>query len=156
MEKREAQEELIHALRRFGRLPMGRFAEREGLTQGEFFGLDMLRRYGRSHPEARGAYVWEMAQNMRLSPPGASRMLRGMENKGLIERSVDREDRRNTCITVTAAGDEAWERTMRRMADFMTRVIARMGPEDMGALIALWNRFFDALEDELAKENAEC
>ena len=154
MENREVQEELIRSLHRFGRLNTGQIMELEGLTQGEFFCLGMLIQHVEVHPE--GMYVWELARHMRVSPPGASRMLRGMEHKGLIERRVDRADRRNTYISVTAGGRAAWERAAKRVERVMDRVVARMGVEDLRTLVALWNRFSDIIEEEQAKETVPC
>ena len=154
MENRELQEELIRTLHRFGRLNTGQVMELEGLTQGEFFSLGMLRKHMEDHPE--GVYVWELARYMRVSPPGASRMLGGMERKGLIERSVDRSDRRNTYILVTPAGHAAWERTAKRVELFMNRVVGRMGAEDLRTLVGLWNRLSDVIEDEQKKESMQC
>ncbi len=154
MENKEIQEELIRALHRFGRLNTGQVMEMEGLTQGEFFSLGMLRKHMEDHPE--GMYVWELARYMRVSPPGASRMLRGMERKGFIERSVDRSDRRNTYIIVTVQGHAAWERTAKRVEQFMDRVSGRMGGEDLRTLVDLWNRLSDIIEDEQAKESMPC
>lgn len=148
------QEALIRALRRFGRLNTGQIVELEGLTQGEFFCLGMLREHLKDHPE--GMYVWELARHMRVSPPGASRMLRGMERKGYIERSVDRADRRNTYIRITEAGGAAWDRASARVERFMGRVTLRMGQEDLLTLIERWNRLSDIIEDEQAKETKSC
>lgn len=154
MNNKELQEDLIRALHRFGRLGTGQVIELEGLTQGEFFSLGMLREHLKDRPE--GMYVWELAQHMRVSPPGASRLLRGMERKGYIERSVDREDRRNTYIRITALGGAAWDRTAGRVERFLDRVTGRMGAEDLRTLITLWNRLSDIIEEEQAKETIPC
>lgn len=154
MEHRETERALFRALHRFGRLNTGQLIEMEGLTQGEFFGLSMLREHLKNHPE--GMHVRELAQRARVSPPGASRMLRTMEEKGLIERRVDRNDRRNTYITLTEGGEEAWRRTTERLSTFLDRVVDRMGLENVQTMIDLWNRFADILEDERAKETEQC
>ena len=101
-------------------------------------------------------HVRELAQRARVSPPGASRMLRTMEEKGLIERRVDRNDRRNTYITLTEGGEAAWRRTTERLSTFLDRVVDRMGLENVQTMIDLWNRFSDILEDERAKETEQC
>ena len=80
MEHRETERALFRALHRFGKANTGQIVEMEGLTQGEFFGLSMLREHLKNHPE--GMHVRELAQRARVSPPGASRMLRTMEEKG--------------------------------------------------------------------------
>ena len=148
------QKEIFRALHRFGRLNTGQLIEMEGLTQGEFFGLAMLHEHLKEHPE--GMHVRELADKARVSPPRVSRMLRDMEEKGLIERRIDRDDRRNTYIFLTEQGEEAWNRTAARLSTFLDRVVDRMGPENIRTMIDLWNRFADILEDERAKETEQC
>ena len=154
MEHRETERALFRALHRFGKVNTGQIIEMEGLTQGEFFGLSMLREHLKAHPE--GMHVRELAQCTRVSTPGASRMLRAMEEKGLIERRIDRNDRRNTYIFLTEQGEEAWNRTAARLSTFLDRVVDRMGLENVQTMIDLWNRFADILEDERAKETEQC
>ena len=148
------QKEIFRALHRFGRLNTGQLIEMEGLTQGEFFGLAMLHEHLKEHPE--GMHVRELADKARVSPPRVSRMLRDMEEKGLIERRIDRDDRRNTYITLTEAGEAARQRTAARLSTFLDRAVDRMGPENIRTMIDLWNRFADILEDERAKETEQC
>ena len=154
MEHKEIQKELCQALHRFGKLNTGQLIEMEGLTQGEFFGLSMLREHLKEHPE--GMHVRELADKARVSPPRVSRMLRDMEEKGLIERRIDRDDRRNTYIVLTETGEAARQRTTARLSTFLDRVVDRMGLENVQTMIDLWNRFSDILEDERAKETERC
>ena len=154
MEHKEIQKELCQALHRFGKLNTGQLIEMEGLTQGEFFGLSMLREHLKEHPE--GMHVRELADKARVSPPRVSRMLRDMEEKGLIERRIDRDDRRNTYIVLTETGEAARQRTTARLSTFLDRVVDRMGLENVQTMIDLWNRFSDILEDERAKETEQC
>lgn len=154
MEHRETERALFRALHRFGKANTGQIVEMEGLTQGEFFGLAMLHEHLKNHPE--GMHVRELADKARVSPPRVSRMLRDMEEKGLIERRIDRDDRRNTYITLTEAGEAARQRTAARLSTFLDRVVDRMGPENIRTMIDLWNRFADILEDERAKETEQC
>lgn len=154
MEHKEIQKELCQALHRFGKLNTGQLIEMEGLTQGEFFGLSMLREHLKTHPE--GMHVRELADKARVSPPRVSRMLRDMEEKGLIERRIDRDDRRNTYIVLTETGEAARQRTTARLSTFLDRVVDRMGLENVQTMIDLWNQFSDILEDERAKETEQC
>lgn len=129
---------------------------KEGLTRGEFFCITLLLDHRRENPDAKGMYVWELAAHMKVSPPGASRALKGMEGKGFIERIVDREDRRNTYIRVTTAGEDAWNNTGRQIKEQMDRILSRMGEENVETFLSLWNRLLDIIEDEQAKENQLC
>ena len=83
-------------------------------------------------------------------------MLRDMEEKGLIERRIDRDDRRNTYIVLTEVGETARQRTTERISTFLDRVVDRMGLENVQTMIELWNQFSDILEDERAKETEQC
>lgn len=154
MEHRALQKELFQALHRFGKLNTGQLIESEGLTQGEFFGISMLRDHLKEHPE--GMHVRELAGKARVSPPRVSRMLRDMEERNLIERRIDKSDRRNTYIVLTPQGEAAWRRTAERLARLMDRVMERMGLERVQTMIDLWNQFSDILEDERAKETEQC
>ena len=154
MEHREIQREIFQALHRFGKLNTGQLIETEGLTQGEFFGLSMLREHLKEHPE--GMHVRELAQCARVSAPRVSRMLRDMEERNLIERRIDKSDRRNTYIVLTDQGEAARCRTAERLSRFLDRVVERMGQEHVQTMIDLWNQFSAILEDERAKETEQC
>ena len=106
-----------------------------------------------SHPGDRGVYVSALAGRMRVSPPAVSRMLRGLEQRGLVDRAVDRIDRRNTYVMLTPAGEAARADTIRELDGYTRRVLERMGREDMETLIRLWNRLADVMTEERAKEN---
>ena len=71
------------------------------------------------------------------------RTLRGLEQRGLVDRAVDRIDRRNTYVMLTPAGEAARADTIRELDGYTRRVLERMGREDMETLIRLWNRLAD-------------
>ena len=102
MEYRETEQALFRALHRFGKRNTGQIIEMDGLTQGEFFGLVMLREHLKEHPE--GMHVRELAGKARVSPPRVSRMLRDMEEKGLLTRKVYAEVPPRVEYTLTETG----------------------------------------------------
>lgn len=126
------------------------FAE---LPRGEFFALDMLWEHQAKHPAAEGMYASELAQVLRSSPPAVSRGLKALEQKGYIERRVDRADRRNTYIRITPLGNEARARTKRQMLAFTERIFTQMGEADIRRLIDLWNRLADVIEKEINQQD---
>ena len=79
-----------------------------------------------------------------------------MEEKNLIERRIDRDDRRNTYIVLTEVGEAARHRTTARLSTFLDRVVDRMGLENVQTMIDLWNQFSEIVEDERAKETEQC
>lgn len=149
----EQQQTLLAALFELGRpnFPPMHLAF-DGLTKGEFFILNLIYDHGRQNPEAEGMYVSELLRATHATPPAVSRMLRGMEEKGYVERVVDRSDRRTTYIVLTAQGIALRKEAERRALDFTGRVIDQMGMADIEQLLSLWRRMRDIVQQELAKE----
>jgi len=52
----------------------------------------------------------ELAEDLTLSRGGATRLVARLEEAGLVEREVPKDDRRATFARITAAGLEAFER----------------------------------------------
>lgn len=151
LEITELQEAFIRTIHRFRQDRNWHWAG--GLTQAEFYALYQIHEHMQSHPGARGVYVSALAGRVRVSPPAVSRMLRGLERRGLVDRAVDRADRRNTYVMLTPAGEAARRDTIRQLNDYICQVLERMGREDMETLIRLWNRLADVMTEERAKEN---
>ena len=73
------------------------------LSRQEYMLMFLVFRHRKTNPE--GCTVSTLTRLMRVPQPAVSRTLRGLENNGYIRREVCREDRRNTYVTLTAAGD---------------------------------------------------
>ena len=152
MDDRPDRKALLETLLRMGKPNLAHAGfQVGGLTKGEFFLLEMLFVRRRSSPESKGMYVSELAERMGVSPPAVSRMLRFTERKGYLSREVDREDRRNTYVVLSPAGEEAYAAMERRALDFAGRVVDRMGTEDTARLVELMTRVSEIVHEELAK-----
>lgn len=138
--------ELLRTFQRFKQISMPRVLG--NTTIGEYVALDHLRQHEEAHPQSQGIYVSELASDIRMSPPGASRLLRTLEAKGLLERIVDAQSRRNTYIRLTPSGRAVLAGIKRRMADFHGRVFEAMGEEAIAELSALLAKLAACMEDE--------
>lgn len=145
----------LRAMNRFARVSVSPISSTE-LTKGEFFCLGAICSEGRERPERGGLFVWELARRTHARPPAVSRTLRDLEARGYIERSVDREDRRNIKVRPTEEGLAVWARAEKSAHRFVERVLGRMGEENMEELVALCNQLCDIIEDEQAKETNLC
>lgn len=125
------------------------------LSKGEFWVLKMLHVNCLKNEGDKGVYVSKIAAHLKVTPSAISRMLRGLEEKGLIERSVDKNDRRNTYVFLTEKGDKAREKIEDHMNEFAKRVIATMGEDDSKMLINLCNKLIDTMEVEMVKYKEE-
>ncbi|HWS41646.1 MAG TPA: MarR family transcriptional regulator [Pseudoflavonifractor sp.] len=140
----------FRVMHRFSRLAASSFPTGD-LTRGEFFCMSAVCGAGREMPERGGIYVWELARRTHVHPPAVSRTLRDLEARGYIERSVDREDRRNVKVQPTEEGLAAWERAEESSREFLQRVLERVGETDMERLVTLCARLCDIVEEEQSK-----
>ncbi len=142
------KDELIQLMRRMRKARLNVLSEQVIYT--EYFALEQISRYMEEHPGSGGIYVSELALSMNIVPPAASRLLNSMENKGFIARKVDPGDRRNTFVCLTPSGEEVLAQTARDMDALKTRLVHRMGREDLIALIDLWTKLADIMEEEMS------
>lgn len=79
--------------------------------------------------------VSELAEKIHTKPSAVSRTLKNLEEQGLIERTVNQADRRNTYVKVSAKGKKICEQMEQEMNDFSKAVLSRMKEEDLRRLI---------------------
>ena len=149
-ERREETDNFARIMHRFHRVMSG-MPTPQGLNRGEFFCLGAICDFGQEEHRREGIYVWELAKRTHVHPPAVSRTLRDLEGRGLIERSVDRDDRRNIRVKATAEGMALWTEADREMDNTVRRVQERMGTEDIETLVCLATRLCDIVEDEQKK-----
>lgn len=133
----------VSTFHRFGHFNMGVLFD--DLSRREFMTLEVLRH----HQGENGLSVSELAEELRVSSPAVSRMLRTLENKGFVERKVDGADRRNTWVYLTENGKNSCLDANQRMNDFFCGIVEEMGVEKMQQLFHLWLDLSDAIEKEL-------
>lgn len=117
------------------------------ISKMEFFALQVIGRY-QQKMDAQGIYVSELAQSLQIAPSQTSRMLKNLEERNLIGRSIDGRDRRNTYVYLTEEGTEACRQAQSRIKNYMTRVEKSMGEERIEELVKLCNELADIMEQE--------
>lgn len=140
--------EFEHAMCRFRRMDYS--ALHPGVGNMEFAVLEMSHKLSAQHDEIYGAAISELQKKLDMSPPALSRLLRGMEEKGLCVRSIDPKDRRSSYVSLTQAGQERRDQGHAIMKQFAQKVVDRMGEDQFRELIGMWNRFGDVLETEIS------
>lgn len=91
-----------------------------------------------------------LAELERIKRPTATRVLRHLEEDGLIERVPDPTDGRAALVSVTPAGREVLKRLRSRKNAYLARRLRELPPEDVEAL----DRAADVLERLLDEERA--
>lgn len=90
-----------------------------------------------------------LAEKMQVKPSAVSRTMKGLEEKGLIERSVNRADRRNTYVELTEQGKRVIKECKSDLDEVMLTVFAKMGPEDIRRLIGYLDEIYLITKEEI-------
>lgn len=147
MESLELMKEFLKAGDRFRRMDLG--VLHPGISHGEFVVLDRIYANSRQYGDLYGAHVSDIVRDMETSPPALSRTLRFLEAKRLVMRESDRRDRRNTCVCLTAYGEQVRNEGHERLMKFAQDSVEQMGQEEVKELILLWNRLADVVQAQL-------
>ena len=87
----------------------------------------------------------ELAEIERIKRPTATRIVRHLEEAGLVERVRDPEDGRASILSVTAEGRALLRRLRERKTAYLAKRLAAMDPDDRRTL----ERAADLLEGML-------
>lgn len=72
----------------------------------------------------------ELAIAEQIQPPSVTRLVRTMEQAGLISSAPDREDRRSTRVQLTSRGRKELEVIRRRKTEFLEKKLLSLTPSD--------------------------
>lgn len=120
-----------------------------GVTHSEMFALREIYEFMDQYPGKKGIYVTELARELGIALSAVSRILNGLEERGLVDRVVDAKNRRNTFISLTAKGKEVWNCCISMINQMLDHVILGMGEADLKQLVVLSMHFFEMWEAEI-------
>jgi DNA-binding MarR family transcriptional regulator len=89
----------------------------------------------------------EVAESEGINPTMLSRVIAGLVDRGLLERTSDEADRRAAWVKATPAGRRLTERIRRERTDAINAALAKLPEDDRQSILAA----LDALEG-LAEE----
>lgn len=151
MTEKELSMEFLATAHRFKKIHMvSIFPE---ISKGEFWALKIIQKANLQNESGCGVYVSTIAEHLKVTPSAISRMLKGLEEKDLIERKVDKNDRRNTYVTLTEKGKKVTKKVEAEMNELTKSIISSMGEEDSKTLIRLFNKLVDTMEVEIKRHN---
>lgn len=103
-------------------------------------------------PEMKGVKVSDLAKAVRMTMPGVSRALAGLEEKDIIERRIDKSDRRNTLVFLTEDGYKKILGYKKRIDKYFETVFERFGEDRVAEVIELIGELAEIAQEELQKE----
>lgn len=106
--------------------------------------LKEVARYVSQHPEG-GIRMSELSDNLGVNKSSVSQLVNRLEDRGLLERTSMRDDRRVVRVHLTAQGTELFEREKHNMLEFFTYVVERMGEEDADEMLRLVKKYYQVV-----------
>lgn len=105
--------------------------------------------------DAGRVYLRDVARELRLSIPQASRMVGGLRDKGLVTWSHDGDGSEGTYLSVTPTGLALMERQGASLKEFYGRVVEKFGRENMAQLLRLMVQLEQVMDGELKEEGED-
>jgi DNA-binding MarR family transcriptional regulator len=121
-----------------------------GMTQAEYLALSVVRRTQEAQPDSPGVYVSTLAEELMISVSMVSKMLKVLEDRGWIRRTVDMNSRRNTFVSLTDLGLQVHDSASHCLTQVHEKVAQQVGQETLDQLSSSAARLFRCYEDVLS------
>lgn len=136
-------EELFKAMHQFHKLRLGDIMP--DISGADFWTMQNIMDKG----EDGKITISELAKKTRVLPSAISRTLKRLEEKGYVERTVNKNDRRNTYVEITDRGREVAQEVREIMRDYGEAVLSKFDEEELSMLISYLNNIYDIAKKEI-------
>lgn len=152
MKRQSGSSVLLNLLQHFRKLNWDKALP--GITQPEYLILSAIYWGHRKQPDHPGIYVSKLAESLMTSVSMVSKLLKTLEEKNWILRTVDKNSRRNTFVSLTAEGrrilfaaDEAMEQVNHAVAQELGEEKVHQLIDGISALLNSYETVLDGIED---------
>lgn len=76
----------------------------------------------------------DLARMEGIAAPGMTRLVADLEQRGLVARSADSQDRRSTLLSLTAAGERELQEARGSRSAWVAALLETLAPEDLTAV----------------------
>ena len=136
-------EELFKAMHQFHKLRLGDIMP--DISGADFWTMRNIMDKG----EDGKITISELAKKTRVLLSAISRTLKRLEEKGYVERTVNKNDRRNTYVEITDRGREVAQKVREIMRDYGEAVLSKFDEEELSMLISYLNNIYDIAKKEI-------
>lgn len=151
---KKISEELRKAFVLFRKGPPKIFGYLDSLTSNDMSVFMVMHSFLKQNPDENFVGVSEIGKRLHMSKPALTQAINRLEDKGLVERVLCKNDRRATFVAFTEEGDRIFKKEKLRVDSFMDSIVERMGEGDVEQLIFLLNKF-KRVASEIGKEYLE-
>lgn len=145
MEEENHKEQLVNLMRKIKKLNIYLL---EGINHSDFHMFKEINRI-QSNVDVPQVNVSDLAEELKVSVPAVSKKLKSLEERGYIERIIDKNNRRNTFVILTKDGQEKFDKAEKVMDNYMNKVFIAMGKEETETLIRLSYKLYNIMENEV-------
>ena len=91
----------------------------------------------------------ELGERLDITPGGVTRIITGLEEKGIVERRIDAEDRRGINVTLTRHGEQVVYELRETSLGLHSEIIERIDPPSRRKVIEAVEQLINAINDWL-------
>lgn len=136
-------EDLFRAMNQFHKLKFSDMMQ--NMSKADFIVMNVIMNKGKEDKMT----ISELAAIARMLPSAISRTLKGLEEKGYVERTINKQDRRNTYVELTEEGKKQTREVRQVMRDFGKTVMAKLDEHEVNELILFLNNIYSIAEKEI-------
>lgn len=136
-------EDLFRAMNQFHKLKFSDMMQ--NMSKADFIVMNVIMNKGKDDKMT----ISELAAIARMLPSAISRTLKGLEEKGYVERTINKQDRRNTYVELTEEGKKQTREVRQVMRDFGKTVMAKLDEHEVNQLILYLNNIYSIAEKEI-------
>lgn len=125
----------------------------DGINSSEYISLKILIKL-LDNSDKNSVHVSDITKKLKTSAPSVTKLLNGLEKKGLVTREIDKENRRNTLVCITEKGIKLKQHNDLILAKFISNVYDRVGRENIVQFLHLSELIHTAFEEEIKEFNA--
>ena len=89
----------------------------------------------------------EVSTEMNISSARIAAVLNSLENKGLVTRSIDPDDRRRVLVALTQDGKALGEQYYHMVLSLTARMLAILGEQDAVELVRIMGKLADGVSE---------
>ncbi len=150
MENQQLANELIEQFMCIKKMSFHNIIKVEGHTHNEklvlFLMYDMLK-----NSAENVVLLSSVREKIKLAPSTITPILNSLEEKGLIERIIDKKDRRNIYIKLSKKGKNFTKETHEKLEELIYSYIKYMGEKDINEFIRLTKKTKKFVKERMDK-----
>lgn len=142
----DEQREFLEVMHTFKRLNF--MALMPNINSSDAHLISAIGRHNQMHPDKK-MKVSHLVKHLPAPAPAISRGLKVLEKRGLIVRTIDPEDHRNTLVELTDDGKKMCDAINNSMREYFDVVFSKMDKVDLVRLTELMRKMYDIAKEEL-------